>query len=344
MKKTLYSIIIALGLLYSFTPFVVRAQTPCPSGQYCLLEPLQIGDQVFSEFSENTTIGGYVNIMFKIIIGIVGVLAVVMLVLGGVQYMSTDAISGKESGKETIQHALGGLILALGAFVILNTINPNILNLNIGITPITISVGNDDPPQIKNTSKNQDGTGGSVANICGNQYLNGVAITDQMPWPADTYERDKLLYITTTTPGNPYPVVTKTATGIAINKPNCTKAVDKNQHPNDPALSCTTLYDLPESTINALLSIKTKCDSTNGGINKCAMTITGGTECWLHSTHGPNLVPVDISATSSFNYYVSGQTTFPNNGKDYAKDGHTYLAEKAGQTGNTTGAHWHMKN
>ncbi len=133
MKKILYSIILTLGLLYSFTPFIVKAdETPCPSGQYCLLEPLQIGDKVFSEFSADTTIGGYVNIMFKIIIGIVGVLAVVMLVLGGVQYMSTDAISGKESGKETIQHALGGLILALGAFIILNTINPNILSLKIG--------------------------------------------------------------------------------------------------------------------------------------------------------------------------------------------------------------------
>lgn len=148
MKKILYSTILTLGLLYSFTPFIVRAdETPCPTGQYCLLEPLQIGDKVFSEFSADTTIGGYVNIMFKIIIGIVGVLAVVMLVLGGVQYMSTDAISGKESGKETIQHALGGLILALGAFVILNTINPSILSLNIGGEDgigITIEISKDE--------------------------------------------------------------------------------------------------------------------------------------------------------------------------------------------------------
>lgn len=115
-------------------------QTTCEEGQYCLLEPLQMGDTVISQFDPATSIGGYLNIIFKIIIGIIGVLAVVMLILGGIQYMTTDVLTKKESGRETIKHAIGGLILALGAYLILLTINPNLVNLTLTIDKSTISV------------------------------------------------------------------------------------------------------------------------------------------------------------------------------------------------------------
>lgn len=334
MKKVIYTILLTLGIVFSFTPLIIKAEeTPCPTGQYCLLEPLQIGDKVFKEFAATTPISGYVNIMFKIIIGVVGVLAVVMLVLGGVQYMSTDAISGKESGKETIQHALGGLVLALGAFIILNTINPDILSLNIGIEPVTVVVGNDDIPLSVEISQNSDGSGSKVKGLCSqSKYLNGIAIVDGMTWPSDSVERGQLT----------------SGTGITINKSNCTKVVDKHLHPNDPALSCTTVLEMPSSVISGLKTVKTSCDTFNGGSGKCSLIVTGGTECWQHATHGPELLPVDISATSSFNWYVLSDNTktksFPNDGKTYTKDGHSYVAEKAGSTGNTTGAHWHMKN
>jgi hypothetical protein len=52
----------------------------------------------------------------------------VMIVMGGIQYMTSDLISSKEAGKEQITHAILGLLLALGAFIILNTINPKLLS------------------------------------------------------------------------------------------------------------------------------------------------------------------------------------------------------------------------
>lgn len=72
--------------------------------------------------------GNYLNIIIKLVLGIAGVLAMVMIVMGGIQYMTSDLISSKEAGKETIQHAILGLLLALGAFLILNTINPKLLS------------------------------------------------------------------------------------------------------------------------------------------------------------------------------------------------------------------------
>lgn len=72
--------------------------------------------------------GNYLNIMIKIIIGFAAVLAMVMIVVGGIEYMTSDLVSSKEAGKETITHAILGLLLALGAFLILNTINPKLLS------------------------------------------------------------------------------------------------------------------------------------------------------------------------------------------------------------------------
>jgi len=72
--------------------------------------------------------GNYLNIMIKLIIGMAAVLAMVMITMGGVEYMSSELVSGKEAGKETIRNAIFGLLIALGAYLILNTINPQLLS------------------------------------------------------------------------------------------------------------------------------------------------------------------------------------------------------------------------
>lgn len=71
-------------------------------------------------------------------IGLVGavVLALVMVIRGGVEYMTIDSISGKENGKNRIQAALGGLLLAFSAILILNTINPGLTKLSIVFAPL----------------------------------------------------------------------------------------------------------------------------------------------------------------------------------------------------------------
>jgi hypothetical protein len=115
-----------------------NAEGTCPDGQYCLLAPLPNIDS--SVDFKGTSIGKYLNGIFKFMIGLSGVLAVVMLVLGGIQYMSTDAISGKEAGKERMTSSILGLLLALGAFVILNTISPTLTNLGLTIDKQEISI------------------------------------------------------------------------------------------------------------------------------------------------------------------------------------------------------------
>jgi len=73
----------------------------------------------------------YIQKLFNIFLGLAIVLSVIMVVIGGAQYLSTDAVGGKSEGKQKLQNALWGLVIALSAFLILNTINPDLLNLRL---------------------------------------------------------------------------------------------------------------------------------------------------------------------------------------------------------------------
>ena len=81
--------------------------------------------------NQTTSLGTYLNPMISIFIGICAVLAVIMILWGGIEYMGSELISSKEAGKERIRNAIFGLLLALGAWTLLNTINPNLLNSDI---------------------------------------------------------------------------------------------------------------------------------------------------------------------------------------------------------------------
>ncbi len=73
----------------------------------------------------------YVPLVFNLLIGLSFALAFIMIVWGGVEYMSTDAIYGKSAGRERIKNALWGLLLVLGAYIILQTINPKLVSFRL---------------------------------------------------------------------------------------------------------------------------------------------------------------------------------------------------------------------
>ncbi len=115
---------------YTFlAPLPCEVGPKCPNGILETFDPK--GDQL----------GNYLNLMLKLFIGLCAVLAVVMIVIGGMEYMTSELVSSKEHGKDRIQGALLGIILILGAYTLLYTINPNLLKTDIKITPATFEVG-----------------------------------------------------------------------------------------------------------------------------------------------------------------------------------------------------------
>ena len=111
-----------------------------------LLAPNVFAQEVQYEslFSDNEIVfekglGPFLNQLFRIGLTVAAILAVLFIAIGGFQYMTTDAVSGQTEGRQKIQNATLGLLLALIIFIILNTINPKLLELNPNITPAPTS-------------------------------------------------------------------------------------------------------------------------------------------------------------------------------------------------------------
>lgn len=66
--------------------------------------------------------GGMLSQLFVWGVTMTIILAVIMLVVGGVQYMGSESLFGKDEGKKRITAALGGLLIAFLSIFILNLI------------------------------------------------------------------------------------------------------------------------------------------------------------------------------------------------------------------------------
>ena len=94
---------------------------------YKLLQPLPGVGQTVSTFVE------YVTNLIPFILMLAAVLAVVQIVIGGMEWAFSESILAKGEGKERITQALYGLLIALLSWLILNTINPDLVNLKLTI-------------------------------------------------------------------------------------------------------------------------------------------------------------------------------------------------------------------
>jgi hypothetical protein len=74
----------------------------------------------------------YINIAYRYLVSVVLVVAIVMVVYGGFRYLFGASVGSVSAGKDIIRDALIGMLIVLGAYTILATVNPatTILGLN----------------------------------------------------------------------------------------------------------------------------------------------------------------------------------------------------------------------
>ncbi len=86
---------------------------------------------------------GYINGFYSFALIVSGILAFGAIVYGGIRYaVGKGNPSSETEGKAWITSALLGLLLLAGAYLILYTVNPQIVGLNIqGLTPIAAPSG-----------------------------------------------------------------------------------------------------------------------------------------------------------------------------------------------------------
>jgi len=69
--------------------------------------------------------------IYGLAIGIGSVIATVMIIWAGFEYMYQESITGKSQAKERITNAFLGLLVILGSYILLRTINPNLVDFNL---------------------------------------------------------------------------------------------------------------------------------------------------------------------------------------------------------------------
>lgn len=75
----------------------------------------------------------FFNNLYKYIIGLAAILAVIEIIWGGLEYSTQDSVSKKSDGKERIYQAIFGLVLVLSPVLVFSIINPSILNLSLNL-------------------------------------------------------------------------------------------------------------------------------------------------------------------------------------------------------------------
>jgi hypothetical protein len=121
-------------------------------------------EEIKSSGGDDGTFIGFLRMIFNWSIAIIIALSTIYTVFGAVQYMTTDAISGKDEGKKRMQAAIGGLILALISWLILFSINQNILSTNFLLRLQGVEVQNNNSGGGVTTESTNPGGGVTTGN------------------------------------------------------------------------------------------------------------------------------------------------------------------------------------
>lgn len=136
MKKIFFYSLIALAMVSVSN--ISHAQT------YTLLEPLPSVEEPGKTIPE-ITINNYITYVFKFAIALAVLLATIMIIIGGFEYMLSESPFGKGNGKTRIQNAAWGLLAAFASYLILQTIDPRLVQINTSIPPICPDALTTDP-------------------------------------------------------------------------------------------------------------------------------------------------------------------------------------------------------
>ncbi|OHA38356.1 MAG: hypothetical protein A3G03_00440 [Candidatus Taylorbacteria bacterium RIFCSPLOWO2_12_FULL_44_15c] len=180
--------IFAIGLALLITANLLALTTVFAQTPYVPLAPLPgTTDTDVGGKPAVQNAGNYIKGAFNLTIGIAAVLAIIMIVLGGIIYMGSESLGGKAKGKKWIFDAVLGLLLALGSYIILFTINPSLVNFNVNIDTITAPAA---PPTVTTAPTFTT----LLENIreAGNLTNQAVITANEL---SDSAERDRLLDI-----------------------------------------------------------------------------------------------------------------------------------------------------
>lgn len=144
MKKYIFIIIFLFAaslvpLAISHTPYAALAQVRLETGLPTIPA---------AGLTRGQELPSYINYLFIFGLSLVAFLALGQMMLGGIHYiLAAGNVAKVEDAKNTIQQALLGLGLLLVSYLLLRTINPDLVNLrNPNLTPTQFQPSTVPPP------------------------------------------------------------------------------------------------------------------------------------------------------------------------------------------------------
>ncbi len=87
-----------------------------------------------------TDLGDYIEKAYQFLLGVSVTIAIVLLMIGGLRYILAAQTGETAKAKGMIQNAVIGLVLLMGAYVILFTVNPQLVKLQVPSMPMPRNV------------------------------------------------------------------------------------------------------------------------------------------------------------------------------------------------------------
>jgi len=297
--------------------------------------------QGFKPETITTNLAQYVKYIFNFAVAIVGLIAFGSLVWAGIHYLtSTSQPEELKKGKKRIQAALLGLLILLFSYLILTTINPQLIAFKLPgliqapVTPVATStpISEATPDVYEKIGTLVNALSSTTASI--ESQVN--SLNDQINQCNCSNAKSMCVCqgAAVITPATTTPATTTCSSDQQTRSEIVAADIRVNKTCQDPS-SCsvsggqTCLYCLQSCTISGVEAIKQNCN--------CDVTITGGSECGHAGgtySHG-NGYKTDLRPNTNLNNYIQQQgcsTTPDTNCK--GKDGNIYRYETAG------GAHW----
>jgi len=117
-------------------PYTLLTPLPCNAGLGGTNCTTVNGSSVMTSID----LSDFISYAYKFMLALAVVLAVFMITVGGFEYMLSGAANTKSDALKKIQDAVWGLLLALVAYLLLYTIDPNLVSpSNLSIPPISTS-------------------------------------------------------------------------------------------------------------------------------------------------------------------------------------------------------------
>lgn len=273
-----------------------------PNQHYCYPTPQDIDLAVaIGPITTVKDIGSYINAFYTYALGAAALIAIVMIMIGGVQYIlgaANPEMVGQAKSRMT--NAVVGLILILGAYVILNTVNPYLVKFKTIQAPMLkpslfLSGACDgDAGYIDQGYKVKPDEDGKTS--CGDQGLIYAAPNGATMDSTCTYQACASSDALCSKSGSTYQCMTCDdagkssfiSAGFTPSEASCTSL--SAAPPTDAAAgrdfcifgsSERTFYSVPVSTQTYCANVHTECDTNSPGV--AAAVASAGSFCGVYN-------------------------------------------------------------